>query len=50
MNVTGSGESIVASKTVMTVMKKFLKRKNANSDLGPGQNSDPDEGPSMSGC
>ncbi len=33
----------------MTVMEKFLKRKNANSELGPGQNSDPDEGPSMSG-
>ena len=30
-------------------MEKFLKRKNANSELGPGKNSDPDEGPSMSG-
>ena len=33
----------------MTVMEKFLKRKNANFKLDPGQNSDPDEGPSMSG-
>lgn len=33
----------------MTVMEKFLKRKNANSELDPGQNSDPNEGPSMSG-
>ena len=30
-------------------MVKFLKRKNANFELGPGQNSDPDEGPSMTG-
>ena len=30
-------------------MEKFLKRKNANSELDPGQNSDPDEGPYMSG-
>ena len=33
----------------MTVMEKFLKRKNANSELGPGQDSDTGEGPSMSG-
>ena len=46
MNVTGSGDSNVASETAM---EKFLKRKNANSELGPGQNSDPDEGPSMTG-
>ncbi|XP_077421844.1 zinc finger BED domain-containing protein 5-like [Vanacampus margaritifer] len=30
-------------------MQKFLKRKNANSEPDPGQNSDPDEGPCMSG-
>ncbi|XP_061681813.1 vesicle-associated membrane protein 4 isoform X2 [Syngnathoides biaculeatus] len=30
-------------------MGKFLKRTTANSKLGPGQDSDPDEGPSMSG-
>lgn len=47
MNATGSGDIIVASNT--TVMEKFLKRKNANSDPGPGENSDPDEGSSMSG-
>eukprot|EP00064_Thunnus_orientalis_P002476 superscaffoldBa00000183_g2483 len=29
-------------------MEKFLKRKNANSELDPGLNSDPDEGRSMS--
>lgn len=33
----------------MTVSEKVLKRTNANSQLGPGQDSDPDEGPSMSG-
>lgn len=32
----------------MKVMDKFLKRKNADSELDPGQNPDPDEGPSMS--
>ncbi|XP_077598774.1 SCAN domain-containing protein 3-like [Stigmatopora nigra] len=30
-------------------MEKFLKRTTANSELGPGQDSDPDKGPSMSG-
>ena len=30
------------------VMDKFLKRKNANSVLDPGQNPDPDEGPGIS--
>ncbi|KAF0026158.1 hypothetical protein F2P81_020895 [Scophthalmus maximus] len=49
MNVTGGSDSILASETAVTVMDKFLKRKNANSKLGPGQNSDPDESPSMSG-
>ena len=44
MNVTDSDDSNVASKTTM---EKFLKRKNANSKLSPGQNSDQDEGPSM---
>lgn len=34
---------------MVTVMEKFLKRKDANSELDPGQNFDPDEGPSMSG-
>ena len=43
---TGNGHSNVASKTTM---EKFLKRKNAKSELGPGQNSDPDEGPCMTG-
>lgn len=33
----------------MKVMDEFLKRKNADSELDPGQNPDPDEGPSMSG-
>lgn len=33
----------------MNVMDKFLKRKNADSELDPGQNPDPDEGPSMIG-
>ena len=33
----------------MKVMDKFLKRKNADSELDPGQNPDPDEGPNMSG-
>lgn len=28
---------------------KYLKRKSIQSDLGPGENSDPGEGPSMSG-
>ena len=46
MSVTSSGDSNVASKTAM---EKFLKRKNANSKLDPGLNSDPDEGPSMTG-
>ncbi len=36
-------------QVVVTVMEKFLKRKNASSEVGPGQKSDPDEGPSMSG-
>ena len=44
--MTGSGDSNVASKTAM---EKFLKRKNANSVLSLGQNSNPDEGPSMTG-
>uniref|UniRef100_A0A674MRG2 Uncharacterized protein n=1 Tax=Takifugu rubripes TaxID=31033 RepID=A0A674MRG2_TAKRU len=30
-------------------MDKFLKRKNSGSELDPGQNPDPDEGPSMNG-
>lgn len=30
-------------------MEKFLRRENANAEQGPGQNSDTDEGPSMSG-
>ena len=30
-------------------MDKFLKRKNADSELDPGQNPDPDESPNMSG-
>ena len=30
-------------------MDKYLKRKSTNSELGPGQNSDPDECTSMSG-
>ena len=30
-------------------MGKFLRRENDNGTQGPGQNSDPDEGPSMSG-
>ena len=30
-------------------MDKYLKRKSTNSELGPGQNSDPDEFTSMSG-
>ena len=46
MNVTGSGDSSAASKTAM---EKFLKRNNANSELDPGQNSNPDEGLSMTG-
>ena len=30
-------------------MEKFVNRKNDNSELDPGQNSDPDKGPSTSG-
>ncbi|XP_057715925.1 SCAN domain-containing protein 3-like [Corythoichthys intestinalis] len=30
-------------------MEKFLRRRNANSEQGSGQNADPDEGPSMRG-
>lgn len=30
-------------------MEKFVRRGNANSEQGSGQNADPDEGPSMSG-
>ena len=30
-------------------MDKFLKRKNADSELDPGQNPDPDESPNMNG-
>ena len=30
-------------------MDKYLKRKSTNSELGPGQNSDPDECTNMSG-
>ncbi|XP_061915868.1 zinc finger BED domain-containing protein 5-like [Entelurus aequoreus] len=30
-------------------MEKFLRRENVNAGQGPGQNSDPNEGPSMSG-
>ena len=30
-------------------MDKYLERKSTNSELGPGQNSDPDECTSMSG-
>lgn len=33
----------------MSVMEKFYKRKSVNSELGPRQNLDPDEGPSMNG-
>ncbi|XP_076610612.1 zinc finger BED domain-containing protein 5-like [Chaetodon auriga] len=40
---------IVDSRTTVKVMDTFLKRKNADSELGPVQNPDPDEGPSMSG-
>ena len=32
------------SKTTVKVMVKFLKRKNANPELNPEQNLDPDEG------
>lgn len=38
----------VDSRMTVKVMK-FLKRKNADSELDPRQNPDPDEGPSMSG-
>lgn len=37
------------SGTAVKVMDRFFKRKNAGSELEPGQNPDPDEGPSMSG-
>ena len=33
----------------VTVMGKFLRRENDNAEQGPGQNPEPDEGPSMSG-
>ena len=36
-------------KAGVTAMDKYLKRKSTNSELGPGQNSDPDECTSMSG-
>ena len=36
-------------KAGVTAMDKYLKRKSANSELGPGQNSDTDECTSMSG-
>ena len=39
----GSDSGIVASETTVTVMEKFLYRKNANCELGPGPNLDPDE-------
>ena len=31
------------------MIEKFLRRENANAEQGPGQNSDPDKGPRMSG-
>ena len=40
---------IEGSRTTVKVMDKLLKRKNTDSELDPVQNSDPDEGPSMSG-
>ena len=33
----------------VTAMDKYLKRRSTNSELGPGQNSDPDDCTSMSG-
>lgn len=39
----------MASETTETVMEKFYKRKHLNSESGPGQNSETDEGPRMNG-
>lgn len=40
---------VTVCEVAVTVMERFLKRKDANSELNSEQNSEPDEGSSMSG-
>lgn len=47
--ISSFGGGIVPSKTTVTVMEKVYKRKNQNSELGPGQDSDLNKNPSING-